>query len=63
MVAVDLIVAGALLLPALLVATWMRVWFVHRSRRWLYYFPAGLAAVLIYVSRLRLPDPTDDHPV
>jgi hypothetical protein len=41
------IVIGALLLPALLLATWIGTWFIRRSRRWLYYFPAGLAAVLL----------------
>jgi hypothetical protein len=42
-----IIVVGALLLPALLIATWIRIWFVRRSRRWLYFFPAGLAAVIL----------------
>jgi hypothetical protein len=41
------IVVGALLLPTLLIATWIAVWFVHRRRRWLSYFAAGLAAVLL----------------
>lgn len=39
------IIVGALLLPALLIGTWVATWFVRRSRRWLYYFPAALAAV------------------
>jgi hypothetical protein len=38
------IIVGVLLLPALLVATWIAMWF---SRRWLVYFPAALAAVLL----------------
>jgi len=42
-----LIVIGALLLPALLIATWIAMWFVHKSKRWLYYFPAGLAAAIL----------------
>jgi zinc transporter ZupT len=41
------IIVGVLLLPALLIATWIGTWFIRRSRRWLYYFPAGLAAVLL----------------
>jgi hypothetical protein len=41
------IIVGALLLPALLIGTWVAMWFVRRSRRWLYYFPAALAAVLL----------------
>jgi hypothetical protein len=39
--------AGFLLVPAGLVAGWIAVWFVHRPRRWLYYFPAGLGAVVL----------------
>ena len=42
-----MIIVWALLLPALLVGTWVAMWFVRRSRRWLYYFPAALAAVLL----------------
>jgi bacteriorhodopsin len=49
-----IIVAGVLLLPALLTATWIAVWFVHRSRRWLYYFPAGLAAVILLAATVFL---------
>ena len=42
-----IVIIGALLLPALLIATWIAVWFVHKSKRWLYYFPAGLVAVIL----------------
>lgn len=45
-----MIIIGALLLPALLVATWIAMWFVRKSKRWLYYFPAGLAAVVLLVA-------------
>jgi len=40
-------VVGVLLAPALLIAAWVRLWFVRRHRRWHYYFPAALAAVLL----------------
>jgi bacteriorhodopsin len=42
-----IIVIGALLLPVLLIGAWIAMWFVHKSKRWLYYFPAGLAAMIL----------------
>lgn len=42
-----IIVVSVLLLPALLIATWLPMWLVHKSKRWLYYFPAGLGAVIV----------------
>jgi len=60
-----IIIIGALLLPALLIATWIAMWFVHKSKRWLYYFPAGLAAVILLTAVVFLTPqaPCDSPPI
>lgn len=37
----------ALAVPAVLVATWAATWFFGPSRRWFYYFPLALGALLV----------------
>ncbi len=40
----------ALVLPAILVATWAAMWFFGPARRWSYYFPAALGVLLLGVA-------------
>jgi bacteriorhodopsin len=40
-----IVIVGVLLLPALLIATWIAMWFVRKSKRWLYYFSASIVVI------------------
>jgi hypothetical protein len=39
--------AAVALLPAAVVVSWTLVWFLRRRRRWLFYFPIVLTAVVV----------------
>jgi hypothetical protein len=45
-----IVIVGVLLLPLVLIATWIAMWFVRQSKRWLFYFPASLVVIFVLVA-------------